>query len=492
MPKLIVTDPARPTATPRVAPDALGAGVGRAVSQLGAQVNRTAQIAAAAGEQRASVLASQYSVALQDAEREILSDPSNLNEREKLLERAQKRLRTKYRGGITQRFDQQAKLAEDVVGSRLRHRTRLDQIARGNADLSDNLDLLADDWARSAGDAEAQSLIEARALRQVNAAVESGLTDGNVARDLENRFRKRRALGVITRLMREDPLQAQVVLGSPIQGMDEVQRQDLLTRASAAHAAEMRSRRSMLDAQAKELEQAEKEQAEQAELRLVELDATGMLTVADVLALPDIVPSERQRLWLDRAKEGGGPATSATMDRNLYERLKERAEAGDPTVEADIISAHREQRIPLSVRRELVEDDQRSRFGDARSMMLRALDVGEEVFGNNSSAAMAYATRAHKAEMEFDRWVKANPDASREDAMSVAQRAAQSAQFADMGTNPAFNLESPFADRNAFDFDAAAEKIDAAVAAGTLTEAAADFEFVILERQRDLLQAGGN
>lgn len=486
MPSLIQRNAAGPVGTPRANPDDFGAGQARGMRQVGRTVDRTAQVLNAAMDQRARLAATQYQAEAQNLARELMSDPGNLAERPALFEKQRKRLRSRYAKGpiSAQTFDQQVGVIDERLGGILEHETRREGIVQGQAALADTLDALSDERAQAFGDASLEAQIDRKAQAALDSGLDSGLIDDNLARDNLNRYNGRHRRSVIEMLVREDPKSAAELLTQPTPGLDEFQRQALLTRSLNAYAAELKAQRMAEEDAAKALEEAEEEAAEAAEIDLLEKDAAGTLTIFDVTSVATLIESERGRLWLDRARDGGGGGGSG-VNAAVYVKLDERARQG-LDIRRDAREAYLRGELNKGAYDDLLNDDQRSRFGDARKHLSISLDVSNATFNSNTTRAIAQQRQA-LALRSFDSYRLNNPGATREEAMGVAEQLVKQGTIADMSDVAAFNLNPATMVRGADGrIDEAAS--NEALEASGLSEPQKDLEFQALERLVEIEQ----
>jgi len=482
-PKLIVNEPARPVPRPTASPGDFGAAEAQATTQVGRSMSATASVMGAAMDQRARYKATQYRSALNDAAQEILDDP-NLEGREERLEQARRSLSREYRAGNTSTFDREASLFESQIGARFRHQTRLHAIELGQSDLSDHLQSLSDEWARADGDEDAQADALSRAQGAVDGALESGLIDANLADESLRRFQRNGARGRFAKLLREDPEAAVMLVSEPREGVDEVERQGLLTQALNAHAGVLRAERLADEARAKAEEDAEAQRIEDIERDFVEMDGRGELSVGDVLASMAFLDADTGRLWLDRARSGGGSGRGGSIDRVAHLRLQDVVASGDPMAEKNIRDAYRDGAITKGIYDELLDEDLRHRFGAANKYLIDSLDTGEIIL--DGPAAMPLMARRADALREFDDWKRDNKESTRSEAMRVADHIARSAQMVDTSGIAAFQLQPTYLVGKPMepDFEATEAAIDDALEAGDLDVRGAAYELRLLENLR--------
>lgn len=443
MPKLITDNRVQAQQRPRASAEAFGASGARATQQLGRTVINAASTLNAALDQRDRFGATKYQADLVALEQEVLANP-NLEKREELFEVGKRKLAAQHRQGSGSTFDREAAVIDQRVGADFRHRNRLQAIEQGQSDLSDHLGELANEWALAVDDEDLRGETEERARRAVSSAVESGLIDERMAAEASERFARMGTRAELTRLFREDPEEAVLALSQPVEGFDEGERQELLTRAHGALAGVLREERLAAQAAERAAEEARKAQAEQVERQLIERDAAGSLTMADVQASLGLMTPERERLWVDRARSGGGGSgggSGSRANRVLYMQLDSRARAGDPDVHADIRESYAAGRITKSDYDDLTDDELGARWGAGRRHLFTALDPGEVILSDAGAASMMAARKA-EAEREFDRFRKANPDATADEVMARADHLAKTAmQEFDYQSVAAFNLK---------------------------------------------------
>lgn len=488
MPKLIVEQPATPTGLPRADSRVFGGGAAQGLGQLGRTVSRSAEILNAASDARGSINATRYRLEYEQAAQEILTNPNNLYERDSLLADARRKLVAKHRGKIgTVAFDREAGLIDRQVSGFVTNRTNLEAIEQAQADTIDKLDELADRWAQASGDLEEQSLVEQMASNRIEAAHTSGIIGDDLGREYLERFDQRRGRAMFTRLLREDPGKAARILSQPVDGFDEIQRQEMLTQSLRAYQSRLKAERQAIEDAERAEKDAFKLQAAEIERDFIEADAAGTLTVPMVTSQVDNLSPDVGRQWLDRAR-GGGEGGSSKRNPSVWLDLDTRARAGDPTVEEDANRAYRMGEITQADYRSIVDDDLSARHGDPKRRLLQSFDTGATIL--DGAAASALAARRDRAIDDLEVWLKANPEASREDAMERARHISKTAQFIDPESIGVFNLQPTQLRRGPatttgpgpIDFDATKDAIEEAVERGELSEFGAEYEHLLLDR----------
>lgn len=499
MPKLAITEDQTPTNLPQAGAGSFGAQEGAAARQMGRTIQQAASSLNAALDQRGRRNASAYQADLYALEQEVLATP-DMAKRGDLFEQGKRQLNAKHRKGIgsTAAFDREVGMIDQRIGADFRLKNNLQMVEQGQTDLTDHLGDLSDEWAMAAGDPDARADVEDRATAAIRSAIDSGLIDERMGQESVERFRRRGTRAELTRLFREDPESALVMLRNPLEGIDEGERQELITRGVAAHEAYLRDER-LRELEIRKAEEAEAAaRKEQVEQELVNADAKGQLSVSLVQSLVPVLGADDGRLWLDRARSGGGGGGPGgnRADRTLYIDLDEKARAGDPTVQKKIIQAYADGRITKSMYDELTDAQLSNRWGRGRKHLYTSLDPGEVIL-QDAGAAAVMASRRAQAEREFDAFREANPDATVDEVMRRADHIAKTAQDIDVESIGAFNLrpsslvqrtvtvtgaDGKQVNRTVYDYEATEDEITSAVESGEQSAEWGALEMRLLER----------
>ena len=335
MPKLIVNDVTDPQAAPLASADAFGAGIGRAVSQVGQATASLARPLEAMSAMKARRSAAEYSSAL-EAEANRLSLSPDIEKAPEEFEKVKTRLESQYRKGLgsTRIFDDQAGQSTRAIRNRFTHSTNVRAIQNGRNDLEQTLTLHADEMAR-AEDPQERALSMIKGELALEDARQSGIID-DITMDKMARDHSKKAMGgILRRLQTDDPAGGFAFLESGEFDGTEEERQVwrgtmLKSMRAQASAALTQDRREEI-----RIARESKERGVMGRKYLYEQATVGDgITTDDVLGMQaDLTPESFERL-MGIAMGGGRPAATQT-NPEIFRQLTLSAEEGGVALEGD-------------------------------------------------------------------------------------------------------------------------------------------------------------
>jgi len=414
MPKLQIIGPADPVNLPTASPESFGAGVGRAMQETGRVGQALGQVLQQVADSKAKSAAAVYEQELGAAAEQISLDP-DIESRSQKFEAAQRKLQEKYRPKLGARgtFDSMAGMATMELRTRFDHKTMLDGIDEARRNTEINIGHKAMKAATAESDQEVVTLFQ---------EIQNDLNEGSLYLTPAQKTQMFQAsMGDSIRAMADtNPKRAlewidRVGTMLPPEVLSVYRSEAIINikQSAAALVAEQ-------EAAQKALEDAEKARRKAAGEELVAMDADGTLTVGAVserIKRGDL--SEAQgRLWLDRARQGPEGSGGGGIDRDLYVQYSEAADRGE-SIEEQVNTAYASGRLGKTEHDALISRRRDVVFKEPRKAILGTLDPKN--FGVNA-ARMGMPELRSDALLAFDRWQRANPDASIEQAEDKAQQ----------------------------------------------------------------------
>lgn len=433
MPKLQIIGPADPVNLPNASPESFGAGVGRAMQETGRVGQALGQVLQQVIDSKAKSAAVQYEQELSAAANEISLDP-DITKRGEKFEAAQRSLQERYRPKLGARgtFDSAAGMATMELRTKFDHKTMVDGIGEARRNTEINIGYKAMKAATAETDQEVATLFQ---------EIQNDLTEGSLyltPAQQTQMFQK--SMGDSIRAMADtNPKRALQWIDrvGPMLGPEvtAVYRGEAITNIRQAAAAEVAEQ----EAAQKRIDLAEKMRSKAAGRELIQMEADGNLTVGAVRARikSGELSEERGRLWLDRAKDqAGGGDGGSRENRQRYVELREASDRGEDISEASE-AAYIAGEISKTDWDSLNDDRSDVVFKEPRKSILGTLDPKN--FGA-SAARMNMPQLRSDAILAFDRWKRANPDASIEQAEDKAKALIDGALKSGNQTKAARNL----------------------------------------------------
>lgn len=413
MPRLIVQGPADAPNLPNASSSAFGAGAARAMQETGRVTQALGQVLDEVAQSQSRASAVRYEQDLRAEADRISMDPDIMGRGAK-FDAAQRKIFQRYRpkfGGLSG-YDQRAEAATADVRTQFQHRTMLDGIKE--ARLNTQLEVQSQALKAATAETDEEAFTHLAGIRESlnsaslfytpaeqTVALQDAIGSGLRAMADTN---PKRALGLIDQLG--------TMLDPAVLSVYREEAQNTIKQAAREKAAEEAERRRLA-------EEAEKALSDRAEEELFELDANGLLTVAEVQKRVRMLDETAGPQWLDRARRGPTGEAGGT-NPDIYVDLSDRASAGEDTV-AEANAAYRGGLISRSERDSIVSTSRDRRFADNRKVIHDSLDPGA------FTSDLGMRQKRVRALQSFDNWARSNPEASFEDAQTKANEIVKAA-----------------------------------------------------------------
>lgn len=303
---------------------------------------------------------------------------------------------------------------------------------RSRADLDRSLDQFALAYA-GAGDPASRARATAEAEAAILAREQAGILSAVDAEKMRQGWRGRQQRAEIMRLTATDPSAALAALADPRRFPDV----DPVVQAQLANAASARLTAAATAGMAAEMRATRQAQqaADVASNRLVErIEAARngqgeMPTLADLQQFRDVLPGASYRVLAQAIREGNGPGAKPG-DATTRLALERDVDTLDPpafarSVEGAVLGGQ----ISAETGAQLIARNRSARRDDAppspiqsgRAFVRQALDPGDAAFAGLPGVKEQYQQRLLNAQADFDRWARANPTATADQAEAQAR-----------------------------------------------------------------------
>lgn len=315
---------------------------------------------------------------------------------------------------------------------------------RSRAELDRSLDQFALSYAGAGNEAD-RSRSTAEAMAAIAAREQAGSLSAVDAEKMRQGWRGRQQRAEIMRLTAQDPNAALAALANP-QRFPDV---DPVVQAQLANAASQRLTASATAGMAAEMRatRAAQQRADVATNELVErIELSrrgdgGPVSLEDLRPYRDVLPGASYRVLAEAIREGNGPGAKPGDAGTLLD-LERRAETETPDVFArGVDGAVRGGQISATTGADMLRRNLAASRRDmppppiqsGRSFVRESLEPGDAAFVNMPGVKEQYQQRQLNAMSDYDRWARANPQATAEQSEAAARGIVQ--RFRDQ--NPA-------------------------------------------------------